>query len=212
MSYFCHWISFSLSNSLAALDRLYNQFVSLSASLSYERVKSYAGRNNQPDCCETHLICSLAVLNQRVGHTMDVHVISPFISVLCHFDWLFHGESCPTCWCHPSRPCVVFLACVHLTLFLALSLSPGNSVVSSWCDRSILVSLLRKCLTVPSLLQFCQEIHSFVFFVVHETRIMWMHVKSKNKPRWSHLNHGLNKPIQTQRSLTPSNGHRWSFL
>jgi len=27
---------------------------------------------------------------------------------------------------------VVFLACVYLTLFLALSLSAGNSLVSSW--------------------------------------------------------------------------------
>jgi len=27
-----------------------------------------------------------------------------------------------TSWCCPSRPCVVFLACVHLALFLALSL------------------------------------------------------------------------------------------
>ena len=39
------------------------------------------------------LFCSLAVLDPRVGHTMDV--LSPFISVLCHSDWLFHGESCP---------------------------------------------------------------------------------------------------------------------
>jgi len=41
----------------------------------------------------THLVvpvlfCSLAVLDRRVGHTMDV--LSPFISVLCHSDWLFH--------------------------------------------------------------------------------------------------------------------------
>jgi len=54
-----------------------------------------------------------------------------------------------TSWCYPSRPCVVFLACVHLALFLALSLSPGNSLVS------MLVSLLWRCLTVPSLLQLC---------------------------------------------------------
>ena len=47
-----------------------------------------------------------------------------------------------TSWCCPSRPCVVFLACVHLALFLALSLSPGNSLVSSWCDHSMLASLL----------------------------------------------------------------------
>jgi len=37
---------------------------------------------------------------------------------------------------------VVFLACVHLALFLALFLSPGNSLVSSWCDHSMLASSL----------------------------------------------------------------------
>ena len=36
-----------------------------------------------------------------------------------------------TSWCYPPRPCVAFLACVHLALFLALSLSLGNSLVSS---------------------------------------------------------------------------------
>ena len=66
---------------------------------------------------------SSAALDPRVGHTMDIH--SPFISVLCHSDWLFHGESSPHLdVVHP----VVFLACVHLALFLALSL------VSLWCD------------------------------------------------------------------------------
>ena len=60
-----------------------------------------------------------------------------------------------TYWCCPSRPCVVFLTCVHLALFLALSLSPGNSLVSSWCDHSMLASLLWQCLTVPSLVQLC---------------------------------------------------------
>ena len=57
-----------------------------------------------------------------------------------------------TSWCCPPRPCVVFLAYVHLALFFALSLSPGNSLVSSWCDHSMLASLLWRCLTVPSLL------------------------------------------------------------
>ena len=38
---------------------------------------------------------------------------------------------------------MVFLACVHLALFLALSLSPGNSLVSSWCDRSTLAASFR---------------------------------------------------------------------
>ena len=39
------------------------------------------------------LFCSLVVLDPRVSHTMDV--LSPFITVLCHSDWLFHVESCP---------------------------------------------------------------------------------------------------------------------
>jgi len=60
-------------------------------------------------------------------------------------------------WCCLSRPCVVFLACVHLALFLALFLSPVNSLVSSWCDHSMLASSLWQCLTVPSLLQLCWE-------------------------------------------------------
>ena len=34
---------------------------------------------------------SLAVVDPRVGHTMDVH--SPFISVLCHTNWLYHAWS-----------------------------------------------------------------------------------------------------------------------
>ena len=48
------------------------------------------------------LFCSLAVLDPRVGHTMDV--LSPFIPVLCHSDWLFHGESYPRLdVVHPGR-------------------------------------------------------------------------------------------------------------
>ena len=77
-------------------------------------------------------------------------VLSPFIPVLCHSDWL-PWRVLSTSWCYPSRPCVAFLAFVHLALFLALSLSPGNSLVSSWCDHSMLASSLWRCLTVPSL-------------------------------------------------------------
>ena len=36
------------------------------------------------------LFGSLAVLHPRVGHTMDI--LSPFIPVLCHSDWLFWHE------------------------------------------------------------------------------------------------------------------------
>jgi len=56
-------------------------------------------------------------------------------------------------WCCPSKPFVVFLVCMHRASFLALSLSPSNSVVSSWCDYNMLVSLLWQYLKVPSLLR-----------------------------------------------------------
>jgi len=95
------------------------------------------------------LFSSLAVLDPRVGHTMDV--LSPFIPALCHSDWLFHRQSCPRLdVVHPGRAWSSSPA-----LYLALSLSPGNSFVSSWCDHSMLASLLWRCLTVLSLLQLC---------------------------------------------------------
>jgi len=49
--------------------------------------------NDDTESVLSVLFCSSAVLDPTVGHTMDV--LSPFISVLCHSDWLFHGESCP---------------------------------------------------------------------------------------------------------------------
>ena len=76
-----------------------------------------------------YLIWSLAVLDLRVIHTMDV--LSPFIPVLCHSDWPFHGESSPRLDVVHPGPCVAFLACVHLALFLALSLSPGSQLETS---------------------------------------------------------------------------------
>ena len=81
------------------------------------------------------LFCSLAVLDPRIGHTMDA--LSPFIPVLCHSDWLFHGESCPRLHVvHPGRAWPSSPSCTwHCSLHY---LSPGNSLVSSWCDHSML--------------------------------------------------------------------------
>ena len=67
------------------------------------------------------LFCSLAVLDPTVGHTMDL--LSPFIPVLCHSDWLFHGESCPRLdVAHPGRAWPSSPACTW-HCFFALSLS-----------------------------------------------------------------------------------------
>jgi len=115
------------------------------------------------------MFCSLAVLDPRVGRTMDV--LSPFISALCHFDWFFPGVL-STYWCCPSRPCVVFLACVHLALFLALSVSPDNSLVFSWCDHASFLAL-----TVSNSSLFTLALlraHSFVFFAVNETHRIFL--------------------------------------
>jgi len=100
--------------------------------------------------------------------------------------WPHHGPtfsicSCPlsfwltlqrrvlsTSWCCPSRPGVAFLACVHLALFLVLSLSPGNSLVFLW-----LASLLWQCLTVPLYSSFVKN-PLICFFAVHETRRIFL--------------------------------------
>ena len=43
-------------------------------------IEQYSSDTSQ----NTRMFCSLAVLDPRVGHTMDV--LSPFISLLCHSD------------------------------------------------------------------------------------------------------------------------------
>jgi len=83
------------------------------------------------------LFCSLAILGPRIGHTMDV--LSPFISILCHSDWLFHSESCPRLdVVYPGR---------------AWSSSPAYT----WYRSLYYFFLQAQCLTVPSLLQLCSE-------------------------------------------------------
>jgi len=81
----------------------------------------------------SHLFCSLAVLDPRVGHTMDV--LSPFIPVLCHSDWLFHGESCPRFdvvhpgreW--PSSPSCTWHCSLHYLFLQATSLFPHGVTI-----------------------------------------------------------------------------------
>ena len=58
---------------------------------------------------------------------------------------------------------------MHLALFLALSLSPGNSLVSSWFASFLALTVSNSSLFTPALLR----THSFVFFSVHEIRISY---------------------------------------
>ena len=60
--------------------------------------------------------CSLAVLDPRVGYTMNI--LSPLISVLCRSEWLFHGQSCPRLdVVHPGRAWPSSPACIwHCSL------------------------------------------------------------------------------------------------
>ena len=54
-------------------------------------------------------------------------ILSPFIYVLCHFDWLFHGESSPRVdVVHPGRAWSFSPACtLHYSLhFLFLQATP----------------------------------------------------------------------------------------
>jgi len=79
------------------------------------------------------LFCSVAILDPSLGHTM--HVLSPFIPVFCHSDWLFHGESCPhldvvhpgRVW--PSSPACTWHCSLHYLILQATPLFPHGVTV-----------------------------------------------------------------------------------
>ena len=64
-----------------------------------------------------------------------------------------------------SIQAVLGLPCLRAPCIISFS---RQLVVSSWCDHSMLASLLWRCLTVPSLLR------SFVFCAVYETRRIFL--------------------------------------
>ena len=81
----------------------------------------------------TVLFCSLAVLDPRVGHTMDV--LSPFIAILCHSHWLFQRESCPRhdvlyrvrAW--SSSPACTWHCSLHYFFLQAIPLFPHGVTI-----------------------------------------------------------------------------------
>jgi len=92
-------------------------------------------RENRSEREASHhvLFRSLAVLIPRVGHTMDA--FSPFISVLCHSDWLFHGQSCPRInVVHPGRtwfssPACTWQCSLHYLFLQATTLFPHGVTI-----------------------------------------------------------------------------------
>ena len=128
----------------------------------------------------------------------------PWSKVWPHHGFTFSIYLCPlscwltlpqrvlsTSWCCPSRPCVVFLACMHLALYLALSLSPGNSLVSSYHANFLALTVSNNLLFTPALLR----TDSFVFFTVHETcRVMWPILVRQTPEIWPMI--GLYKDLQ----------------
>jgi len=129
------------------------------------------------------LFCSLTILNPRVGHTMDV--LSPFIPVLCHSDWLFHGESCPRLdVVHPGRawsssPACTWHCSLHYLFLQATPLFPrGVTIVASL----FALTVSNSSLFTPALLR----THSFACFAVYKThRIFFSSFISKASGRVS---------------------------
>jgi len=78
-------------------------------------------------------------------HTMDVHLFSPFISVLCHSDWLFHGESCPRLdVVHPGRAWSSLPACTWHCSWHCLFLQRvyrDNGLMNEWIIEAQLTEL-----------------------------------------------------------------------
>ena len=114
----------------------------------------------------TCIFSVLAFLHLRVDHTMNV--LSPFISVLCHSDWLFHGESCPHIdTVHPGRVWSSSPACTwHCSLhYLFLQATPSfhhGVTIVYFLALTVSCSLL----VTPTLLR---ELTHLFFCAVHET-------------------------------------------
>ena len=81
------------------------------------------------------LFCSILSLTRSEGWPHHGHTFSIYLCPLSFWLTVPRGVL-STCWCCSSRPCMVFVTCMHLALFVALSHSPGNSLVSLWCDHT----------------------------------------------------------------------------
>ena len=90
-------------------------------------------------------------------------------SVLCHSDWLFHGESYPSLdVVHPR---------LHAPATVPCSLSPDNYIVASWYASFLPLTVSNNSPFTPALLR----THSFVFFAVHETHRIFSVLSSQRR-------------------------------
>jgi len=107
------------------------------------------------------------------GGKFSIDVLSPFISILCHSDSLFHRESCPRLdVVYPGRVWSSSPACTwHCSLnyfFLqTIPLFPHGVTI---CYSFLALTMSSSSLFTPALLR----THSFVFFAVHETRRIFL--------------------------------------
>jgi len=112
------------------------------------------------------LFCSLAVLDPRVGHTMDV--LSPFISILCPSDCLFHRESCPRLdVVYPGRAWSSILVMINL-------LSLSKAVFWAW-GLSFVQRLLGNCWVRPT-----DAVFWYVHPKIHERMVVMTAYAAEN--------------------------------
>jgi len=127
------------SGVMLGLGRCMRRSIGLSVAIG---VQNQSLKSTTPLNTTRHMLCIHFRL--RTAHCSVLFFSRPRSEGWPHHGRTFSIYPCPlsfwltlprgvlsTSWCCPSRPCVAFLAFVHLALFLALSLSPGNSPVSS---------------------------------------------------------------------------------
>jgi len=92
-----------------------------------------------------YFVCLSSIRGLATPWTYFLH-----LPLSCHSDWFFHGEFWPRLdIVHPGCAWSFPTVCTwHCSLHY---ISPGNSLVSSWCDHSMLASLFRQCPTVSCL-------------------------------------------------------------
>ena len=96
---------------------------------THTHTHTHSATDNILTYISTAAYCSILFFSRPRSEGRPHHART--LSILLSFWLTLPRRILSTSWCCPSRPRVVVLACVHLALFLALSLSQRNSHVSS---------------------------------------------------------------------------------